>query len=62
MSDDSLAEASVAASAWRELVADAPDVVIKADNIIATLAEAAHRHDVMVSITISPYRSDEDVE
>lgn len=56
MNDDSLAEASIAASTWRELTAE------RADELIATLAEAAHRHDVIVSITISPYRSDEDAE
>lgn len=56
MNDDSLAEASIAASAWQELTGE------RADRLIAALAEAAHRHDVMVSITISPYRSDMDDE
>lgn len=60
MNDDSLVSGDVAA--WQALTDDAPDIVIKSDNLIATLAEAAHRHDVMVSITISPYRSDEDAE
>lgn len=39
---------------WQELTA-AP-----ADNLIATLAEAARRHRVFVSITVSPHDSDPD--
>ncbi len=41
---------------WQELTAEA------ADALIATLAEAARRHRVMVSITITPYESDLDDE
>jgi hypothetical protein len=52
MNDDSLVSGDVAA--WQELAAE------PADRLIATLADAARRHDVMVSITISPYRSDAD--
>lgn len=56
MNDDSLAEASIAASTWRELTADpAPD-------LLTQLAEAAHRHNVMVSIHFSPYDSAQDAE
>lgn len=62
MNDNPLDEASVAAPAWRELVAEAPEIAINADSLIATLAEAARRHRVMVSITLSPYESDVDDE
>jgi len=55
MNDSKLSEANIAASAWRELADES-------DDLIATLAEAARRHRVMVSITVSPYESDVDDE
>lgn len=55
MSDDPLIDASIAASAWREL-AESPD------GLIGQLADAARRHRVMVSVTVSPYEPDVDEE
>lgn len=54
MNDNSLV--AVDAESWQELTAE------RADDLIATLAEAARRHRVMVSITVSPYEPDADDE
>jgi sugar/nucleoside kinase (ribokinase family) len=56
MNDDTLAEASIAATAWRELTAQ------PTHDLIGQLAEAARRHRVFVSITVSPHDSDLDDE
>jgi hypothetical protein len=57
MNDDSLVSGDVAT--WQELMADAPEIVIKHDDLIGRLAEAARRHGVMVNISVSPYELDE---
>ena len=60
MNDDTLSEASLSSDTWQELVTQAPEIVIKHDSLIATLAEAARRHRVMVNISVSPYELDAD--
>lgn len=62
MNDNTLDEASVAASAWQELAAETPEIAFKAGSLIATVAEAAHRHRVMVSITVTPYECESDAD
>lgn len=49
-----LADASPAAGTWQELAAEGRDVFDR-------LTEAARRHGVMISVTITPYDDDEGV-
>jgi hypothetical protein len=54
MNDDSLVSGDV--DTWKALTPE------RADDLISALAEAARRHRVMVSITISPYEPEEEDE